>query len=246
MKNLTHGDGNQFTEKRKRMKPVFQRFKDLNKPNWDFHLHTIWTDGQASIRETLQRAKELNLEAIAITDHVRSDSLWFKDFASNIKLEAEKFDVLTLVGCETKVKDLNGTLDLNDEIINSTDIVLASVHRLPFMDNADFSKVEPELLLKTEFELSLAIINNQLTDVLAHPFGMTMRWTSLFKSNIDKFKMVVNEIIKVNKAIEINTNYMRGENLDLVLSVLNELNPLVSVGSDAHTLDRIGAVLFKE
>lgn len=242
MKNLTHGDGNQFTEKRKRMKPAFQRFRDLNKPNWDFHLHTIWTDGQASIRETLQRAKELNLEAIAITDHVRGDSLWFKDFASNVKLEAEKFDVLTFVGCETKVKDLSGTLDLNDEIVGLTDVVLASVHRLPFMDNADFSRVEPELLLNTEFELSLAIITNKLTDVLAHPFGMTMRWTSLFKNNIDKFKIVVNEAVKAGKAIEINTNYMHSENLGLVLSTLNELNPLVSTGSDAHTLDRIGNV----
>lgn len=222
---------------------ILAKMKDLNLyPKRDFHLHTIWTDGKATVQETLQRAKELDLKEIAITDHVREHSYWFKDFAENVKFEAEKFDVLTFVGCEAKVKDLDGNLDLNSDTIKRSDLILASVHRLPFMEDADFNKIKPELLARTEFELSLAILKNTLPGkVLAHPLGMTLRWAQDY-FDINRFSDIVTEAVKTAIPVEINTSYMKGKQFDLILKVLSDLNPYVSVGSDAHTLNRVGDI----
>ena len=35
----------------------------------DLHMHTVYSDGKRNIEQTLEKAEEMNLKAISITDH---------------------------------------------------------------------------------------------------------------------------------------------------------------------------------
>ena len=61
----------------------FVRFRDLdeNSLNVEFQVHTVQTDGLATIEALLQEARRKSVSALAFTEHVRYDTDWFDDFA---------------------------------------------------------------------------------------------------------------------------------------------------------------------
>jgi hypothetical protein len=60
-----------------------------NIPKWDFHIHTNYTDGKASVLQIFNAAIEQELEMIAFTEHTeawRTDKTgWFNKYVEEIK-----------------------------------------------------------------------------------------------------------------------------------------------------------------
>src|SRR5688572_6094831 len=105
------------------------RFSDIT-PEWvnrEMHLHTNQTDGIPTIEQVIARAEEIGLGAIAFTEHVRSDSTWFPDFAARVRRAGENSNVRVLVGAEAAIVTYEGELNVSDEIRHHADILLASV-----------------------------------------------------------------------------------------------------------------------
>ena len=73
-------------------------FCDIIKKRWiikiDLHTHTIYSDGELTVRENVERAKKIGLDGIAITDHDNIDS--WKDID-----EIEDFTVIKGVELST-------------------------------------------------------------------------------------------------------------------------------------------------
>lgn len=222
-------------------RPELVRFHDLTSRhvNRDLQVHTVATDGQATIGEIVRRGEELGLAEIAFTEHVRRDSAYFPEFATEVRRTQRDTEVRLFVGVETKAQDDAGTLDVSPEVLAEADIVLGSVHRFPvgqarFVGAREFPYVEA---VRREFELALGLLRAGPIDVLAHPGGMCQRAFGQFPTEL--FEALMCASLERGIAIEINTSYTR--DLDAFLAVCAKVNPIVSIGSDAHTLDQLGA-----
>lgn len=222
-------------------KPRFPRYRELNAKNInvEFQLHTNRTDGEASIAAVLSTAQERQLAAIAFTEHVRRDTVWFPEFAKEAREEAVRFpDLLAYVGCETKAMDMHGTLDVTDKILSACDIVLGVVHRFPDGKGGylDYKTMSPTHLAEVECELSIGMIKNAPIDVLGHPGGMYQRRHGAYPPEL--FRALMQAAAERNIAIEINSSYL--VDMPGFLWLCEEINPFVSIGSDAHKLHEIG------
>ena len=218
----------------------FVRYSELT-PDWlnrEMHLHTDYTDGEPSVGEVIRRAESLGLAEIAFTGHVRADSAWFPEFAAEVRRWAADSSVRVLVGAEVRIRDFEGSLDITPEIREHCDVVLASVHRFPGSNGKlrSFADVPRGDFAEIEYRLALGFLRNGGADVLAHPGGMSLRQTGGFPNAY--FRSLMTECREAGVAIEISSSYLR--DLPGFLNMLDEVDPLVSIGSDAHTLDEIG------
>lgn len=229
------------------MKPQLLRFNEINKdiPLWDYHIHTTITDGASSIKEYIQTGINRGLQAIVFTEHVRKTSQWYPAFVETVEgsRESYKQKIDIFHGIETKILNVDGELDATDEMLDTAELVLGSVHRFPgFCSTPAISNynLSEEQFAKTELELAKVILKNPDVDVLAHPGGMFMR----------KFKKIVpagfmEDLIGISnrhdRAIEINSSYLK--DISLNTEPFSQMNPLISLGSDAHHTDELGDII---
>ncbi len=223
-------------------KPHWKLFNELDYSdiNVELHLHTKWTDGEASVEDIMSRSISAGLRQIAFTEHVRRDTAWYSDFASEVRRVASQYPGIDVyVGCEAKVLDTAGRFDANESTLAQCDIVLGSVHRFPDDSGGflDFSSLPANRFAEIEFELACGLLERAPIDVLAHPGGMFFR-----RFGIDFPEPLMRELMRQSLgcgvAIEINSAYLN--DIDSYLHLCAGINPIVSVGSDMHRLANLG------
>lgn len=223
-----------------RSKPNFLRYSEMKRAvcNQEMHTHTTQTDGKGTIVQVLERAVEVDLAEIAFTEHVRADSDWFPGFAAEVRKLSAATSLRTLVGAEVRITDFNGSLDVSRKIREDCDILLASVHRFPDREGKrmNFADVPKDELAEIEFNLAMGLLRKGDADVLAHPGGMSCRWLGSFPD--EYYLALVKEAARCGVAIEINSSYTK--DLGRFLTFLEETDPHVSIGSDAHLLSQVG------
>ncbi len=220
--------------------PRFVRFSELDVAlvNRDLQIHTVSSDGEATIAQVLEQAHRLRLGEIAFTEHVRRTSDYFSRFAADVRAARHGSSVRVFVGLEAKAADASGMLDAPIEALAEAELVLGSVHRFP-MDDGAFLAAENfsyEDAWGREFALSLALLEQAPIHVLAHPGGMCQRAFGRFPDA--QMRMLMRTALQRGVAIEINSKYTR--DLDAFLALCREINPIVSIGSDAHRLEDLG------
>ncbi|MEK6927952.1 MAG: PHP domain-containing protein [Nanoarchaeota archaeon] len=216
---------------------IFKRFNDLFAEDitFDLHMHTNQTDGLNSIDEMIAAAEKLNLKTIAFTEHVNLKNNWFLDFKEQVQKAKVGKGIDVFTGIEAKALDFEGNIDASEEIISNAELVIGSVHRYPdghggLIDLNDLPNLGEEKVAELEFKLAMGILKNKNVDILGHPFGVYSKFFTNFPENYLRSLMI--ESIKRNKAIEISTKY--NISTGKMLSLLKEINPFVSIGSDAH------------
>jgi len=224
------------------MKPIFKKFNDLRAEdiNFNFHIHTDWTDGTSTSEQIIKKAIELKLKEIAFTEHVNKKSDWFDDFLENIETLKNNKKIKIFLGIETKALDFKGTLDATPNMIDKSDIVVGVVHRYPVGENGlmtfeEIKTLSQNKIAETEFNLAMGLLKNKTVDVLGHPFGIYSKFYDKLPDNY--FKQLLIESKKYGKAIEINTKYIIDN--DLFFKLFKQINPSVSIGSDAHNKNEL-------
>lgn len=105
----------------------------------DYHTHSHYSDGRASILEIAQAAKVQGLEKIAITDHgprnlgtgVRGADQFLK-IKEETRQVAEQLEGLeVLCGAEANIIDLEGGIDIPEKVCQELDLLLVGLH--PFI-----------------------------------------------------------------------------------------------------------------
>ena len=99
------------------------------------HAHTTWSDGRDSLEDMAAAARERGFDYLAITDHgptVRVanglDPKRLCEQAGAIEaLDAELDDLTLLKGCEVDIL-ADGSLDLDDEVLATLEVVVCSIH----------------------------------------------------------------------------------------------------------------------
>ncbi len=157
---LRHNTG-EVEEAAARRLPVLVERRDMR---GDLHMHTSYSDGRDGLEAMVQAAAALGYEYIAITDHSARAAA-----ARTLTLDAlqrqrdeiarvrERFPALAILhGIEVDVMP-DGRLDFEDKVLESLDIVLASLHDRAGHDGARLTR------------RCLAAIGHPLVNVITHP-----------------------------------------------------------------------------
>jgi len=224
---------------------IFEQIVINKIPNIDLHLHTKWTDGSDSVKQMHKEAISKGCSHILFSEHSRKTSgAWFNKFANEVASLNQK-KCQSLVGTEVKVLNLNGKIDLNDNIRKIADLIMVSVHRFPGEEDGIFSSVNKntykykDKAIKIEHDLMESALLNKNTDILGHPFGMSIKRFNKIPKKSD-FESIIKKCKIANKAFEINSHYH--DNHKWLLKTCIKHNVRISLGSNAHNKNEVGKI----
>jgi DNA polymerase (family 10)/putative hydrolase len=105
------------------------------------HLHTQYTAGTSTVDEYCEQAVKNRLRLLGFSEHVRRELKYEYDaLLADIERARQRFQLTILSGCEAKVLDLDGSLDVTDEVLRRCEIVVASFHSFPHDDKESYLK----------------------------------------------------------------------------------------------------------
>lgn len=201
-----------------------------------FHCHTVASDGHNTLEEMADAAQELGLEYLGIAEHSKSsiqahgiDAAKLKSQIAAIRKLNKKFDgfrVFTGIECDI-LRD--GTLDFDDEILSELDFVVASVHSVFNLSEAEMTK------------RVIRAMENRFVTILAHPTGRLLLKREPYAINIPA---VIDAAAATGTWIEINAAPKR---LDLDWRwwpLAKEKGVKCVINPDAHRTERLQDLWF--
>ncbi len=202
----------------------------------DFHVHTSWSDGSASVEEMARAAKALGYRALAIADHSKAlriagglDEERLREQMAEIKAVRRKVKgIAILTGVEVDILG-DGSLDLPAELLRELDIVVGAVH-------SRFEMSREEMATRIVRALSSGLIH-----VLAHPTGRLIGRRPPYKVNLEAVFAAAG---KHQVAMELNAHPERLDLADIYLKRAKELGLKVALGTDAHSPDDLKLMRF--
>jgi DNA polymerase (family 10) len=198
------------------------------------HVHTNWSDGKNTIEEMAIRAKELNFEYIAITDHSQSASYANGLTIDRIKAQHEEIDRLNeaglginiLKGIESDILS-DGSLDYPDSVLDSFDLVVASVH-------SHFNMTKDDMTKRIIYALMSPYVH-----ILGHPTGRLLLAREAYALDIEA---IIDFATANKKIIEINCNPYR---LDLSwrnVIYAKKWGLKIAINPDSHNINTLSDV----
>ena len=203
---------------------------------FDFHVHTMYSDGVGTAAAMVEAAEARGLEAIALTDHgpelsVGTPREKLTPMLQDIKLAQEDAGIPVLAGIEANVVDEGGTIDVDEEFIGKLDILLMGIHRLG-------EARDPVEFARDYLGRATRAIERHKIDVLAHPFYFHRDLVPhLLPEDLENF---VRTAAGRGAAMEINMKY-GGPDEEFLRLCLRE-GVKLSIGTDAHTVGEVGRV----
>lgn len=201
-----------------------------------FHNHTTYSDGIASLEEMAIATKKLGLEYFGVGDHSQSLKVARGMSIAQVQKQHREIDEVNargkgafiLKGIESDILE-DGSLDYPDEVLQTFDYVVASVH-------THFNMTAEEMTARVCKALA-----NPYTTMLGHPTGRLLLRRDAYKIDLD-------EVLKVaaqhGKMIEINAQPSR---LDLDWTYVKRARamgiPLV-INPDAHSPEELAMIEF--
>jgi putative hydrolase len=192
----------------------------------DCHLHSRWSDGGATIEAMAATAVDMGHEYMVLTDH--SARLTVAHGLDRRRLEAQLVDLAALnervapfrilSGMEVDILE-DGTLDLDDELLERLDVVVASVH----------SKLRMEAEQMTE--RMVRAVASPHVDILGHCTGRLIDKRPRSSFDADR---VFAACAAYGTAVEINSRVERLDPPpDLLAAAMTE-GCWFAIDSDAH------------
>ncbi|MEG0353593.1 MAG: histidinol phosphate phosphatase [Cellulosilyticaceae bacterium] len=226
---------------------------------FDTHMHTEFsTDSEMKIEDAIKVAKEKDL-GIIITEHYDLDYPVGNDFKCDIPSYFKAYEKYrsdkVLLGIEIGLA--SSTLSANEQTVkdNRFDYVLGSIHGVDQIDiftDYIYMGLDEKTFYDRYFEYMIKCIKMyDGFDSLGH-IDYIHRYAPFEKPElrVGEYKEALAEVMKVlidkNKAIELNTRRFGSEaSRKALLEVYRLYKDLggkyVTIGSDAHGIDAIGA-----
>jgi putative hydrolase len=215
-------------------------------PMIDAHVHTELTDGKGTIKDYLAKAKEVNLKAIAFTEHADNTSTYYEEYIDKKDYYKElAYPLEVFFGAEVKLASPSGDLNISDERAGMADFVVGVLHSYPDGKGGylKFKGLDASWAMDWDYQLSKALVSNPIVDVFGHPCGV---YSNFFgKYDTEKLRELITLAVENNKVVELNSAERYRHVFPVIFQRCVELDCLVSIGSDAHTTDKLGhAVSF--
>jgi len=201
-----------------------------------FHNHTVYSDGNATLKEMVEAARSAGYEYIGISDHSRS-----AHYANGLEIERVRKQQKEIDALQKEYKDFtifkgiecdilpDGSLDYPDNILASFDFVIVSIH-------SKFKMTEPEMTKRI-----LKAIKNPYVTILGHPTGRLLLTREAYPVDM---QTIIKAAGDLGVVMELNANPMRLD-LDWRLGPLAvEKGVPVSINPDAHSVEGINDVQY--
>ena len=230
--------------------------------NSDQHIHTLLSpDGHMDIAEAVQRAVDLSLSHIAITEHYefyqnRSDNRYFhREYIDEHlrRIEAIRAEYGDRIEIAFGIEIGQPHIDWNEsqDIVRSYpfDFIIASYHKVNGIDLSRYDYSHSINLLDMYLDGLDEISQTCDFDVLGH-IDLPRRYSSRqgfpveAESRMDKVERILKAVIYRGKGIEVNTSTMREGKAPMpgaaILSLYKKLGgSIITAGSDAHRAEDI-------
>ncbi len=206
------------------MKPV-----DVHSIKGIIHCHSKWSDGSHTLEEMAVAAKTKGFEYLVISDHSRAAS-----YAGGLSTERVKeqhaeieylnrslapFKIFKSIECDILG---NGQLDYKDEVLQSFDIVIASVHSTLKMSE------------EKAMQRLIAAIENPFTNILGHMTGRLLLSREGYPVD---HKKIIDACAANQVVIELNAHPRRLDMDWRWIPYALEKDVLISINPDAHSID---------
>lgn len=193
------------------------------------HSHSTWSDGVHTIEQMAKAAKDQGLEYLVISDHSQTAFYAGGLKPEQVAAQHQEIDALNAKLAPFKIfksieSDIlgDGSLDYPPQILNTFDLVIASVH-----SNLKMS-------LEKAMERVLTAVRNPHTAILGHPTGRLLLSRKGYPLD---HKIVIDTCAAHNVVIEINAHPRR---LDIDwrwIEYAIEKGVLLSIDPDAHAIE---------
>lgn len=218
----------------------------------DYHTHTVYSHGKGTIKDNVEEAIKKGLKEIAICDHgpghylygVKRKKLFeMREEVDKLNEEYKKRGIRILLGVEANIVGYDGTIDVDDEIIQMLDILLVGFHYgvIPnsIREYLILNVLNPaskiftflrEKVTEKNTEAIIKAIERYPINIITHPGD---------KAVVDVKKVA--EVAYENEvALEINSKHhqLSVENLKIALGTDVEFY----INSDAHRAEDVGSV----
>lgn len=202
-----------------------------------FHNHTTASDGSASLREMSEAARDLGLQYFGVADH--SKSSFQANGLHEDRLRAQIAEIRALnaefdghfhifAGSEVDIlKD--GSLDFDDDFLSELDYVVASVHNV-------FNLPEAEMTARI-----IRAIENPYVTMLGHVTGRLLAQRPAYAVNIPK---IIDAAAANGTIIELNASAWRLDMDWRWWRLAKEKGVKCSINPDAHSPRGLQDVLF--
>ncbi len=201
------------------------------------HVHSTWSDGQYTIREMAEACIARGLAYLGITDHSKTAAYAGGLNEDALRRQHEEIDRLNeefagsiriLSGTECDILR-DGSLDYADDVLATLDFVVASIHSLFNLSEAEQTR------------RMLQAISNPYVDIIGHPTGRILLGREGYTLDIDA---MIDAAAAHGTCIEINASPSR---LDLDWRYLHRARDKgikIPIDPDAHTIDGLDEMRY--
>jgi DNA polymerase (family 10) len=202
--------------------PDLVELKDIK---GDLHMHTVETDGRATLEEMAEAARGRGYQYMAITDHSKAlamanglDEARTVAFAKRVRQIGDKLGIHVFSGIECDILR-DGAMDLADDALAELDLVIGSVHSHMNLEAAEMT------------DRLLRALENPHLRILGHPTGRLLLQREGYPFDFDR---VAAEAVKRGVWLEINAS---PERLDLhgpLIRSAKAKGARFTISTDAH------------
>ncbi len=199
---------------------------ELSQIRGDLHLHSRWSDGNASLEELHAAAGRMGYEYIAVTDHSPSLKIAGGLSPGRLALQVGQIEKMRqsggchiFTGSEVDILS-DGSLDLPDEILAGLDLVIASVH-------SNFRQTRGEMTARI-----CRAMEHPLVQVIGHPTGRLIGSRGGYDVDVER---LIEKAAETGTALEINASPQRLDLPEGYTSPARSRGVRLLINTDAHS-----------
>lgn len=193
----------------------------------DLHCHTTASDGRNTVEEMASTAQAAGYEYLGITDHSKAlamtgglDEERVLDQITQIdRFNKSLSSFRVLHGIEVDIL-VDGSLDLEDDVLDKLDVVIASIH-------SRFNMTRDEMT-----ERICRALEHPAVNILAHPTGRLIVKREAYEVDLEK---VIRTAVSNRVCLEINAYPARLDLNDIHSRMAKDAGALISINSDSHS-----------
>ena len=203
---------------------------ELEHMRGDLQTHTRYSDGKNTVKEMVEACRQRGYKYMAITDHspalamtgVKPSDFW-RQYEEIDKIQEEFDDIRILKSAEVDIFD-DGSLALDDELLDAMDVVVISVH-------SKFNMSRDEMTRRITRAMQHPAVN-----ILAHPTGRLI-------NRREPYPVDMEELVKVARdtgvLLELNAQPDRLDLRDSHLQMAREAGVKIVISTDAHRVPEL-------
>ncbi len=192
----------------------------------DLHVHSDWSDGNMNLEELAMSMREMGYRYMAVTDHSKGLGVARGLNEERILAQRAAIDSLNrklkgarlLAGVEINIRS-DGSLDFDEEVLKTFDIVVASVH-------SGFKQSKAQITGRI-----VKAMKNPYVSVIGHPSGRLLGEREAYEVDMEE---VLAAAAETGTAIEINAYPLRLDLAEPYIRTAREKGVTLAVGTDSH------------